>query len=331
MSPGESAPTGVLLMTMGDPSSTRGVFPFLFRLFSDPAIIRAPWFVRYPLSLYLSLKKLPTMLRRYGAIGGGSPMNGITGRQAEALGDELSRHGRFKVYIANRYCRPDTRAAYRRIKADGVERLIALPMYPQYSTVTTESSFAALRDAIKRDDHAPSVVWVRGFAADKGYIAALAARIRDALYSLPEDKRDNAEMLFSAHSLPREFIMRGDPYVDEIKDTVSAALEVIGPARARLCFQSRGGGKREWLTPDTGALLRELAAEGAYAVLVVPVSFVAENVETLYDVEIMYRRLAAGLGIGHFVRVKCLNDDPAFIKALADIVLERVSSSAARS
>src|SRR5512143_220807 len=120
----------VLLMTMGDPASQGEVFPFLLRLFSDPQIIRAPWFVRYPLSLYISLKKLSSVKEKYGLIGGGSPMNDMTVSQAKALEERL---GGVKVYVANRYCSPDTADAYRRIKADGIGKLVALPLYPHYS------------------------------------------------------------------------------------------------------------------------------------------------------------------------------------------------------
>ena len=321
--------TGVLLMTMGDPSSTSGVFPYLLRLFSDPAIIRAPWFVRYPLSLYIALKKLSTMMSRYRAIGGGSPMNGITKRQAEALEKKLSEHGNFKVYIANRYCKPYTCDAYRRIKADGIRKLIALPLFPQYSTATTESSFDALKKKLGRDGHAPEVVWVNSFAKEAGYVAAFSARITEAMDTLPEEKRGEAQVLFSAHSLPHEFVKRGDPYLDEIRNTLEGTLKAVKPHYFHLCFQSKGGGKREWLGPETAVILRELALKGRDTVIIVPVSFVAENIETLYDVDVMYRKLAGELGITHFVRVKCVDDAPVFIDALAAMVLEKVRPQAA--
>jgi ferrochelatase len=325
----ENSPTGVLLMTMGDPSSVSGVFPFLVRLFSDPAIIRAPWFVRYPLSLYIALKKLRTMLGRYRAIGGGSPMNDITKRQAGALEKRLAGHGSFKVYIANRYCKPDTRDAYRQIKADRVKKLVVLPLYPQFSTATTGSGFDALKGMLGRDGQAPETVYVTSFSSDTGYVAAFSAKIREALDTLPEEKRAGAQILFSAHSLPHEFVKQGDPYLDEIRNTLAGTLKAVKPLFFHLCFQSKGGGKREWLMPETDVIIRDLALKGRDTVVIVPVSFVAENIETLYDVNIMYRKLAGEAGIRHFVRVKCLDDDPAFIDALTNIVLNKIRTSAA--
>src|SRR5512135_1735643 len=155
--------TGVLLMTMGDPASQSEVLPFLLKLFSDPLIIRAPWFVRYPLSLYISLKKLASVKEKYGLIGGGSPMNDMTERQAKALEERL---GGVKVYVANRYCHPSTADAYRRIKADGIKKLVALPLYPHFSPAITGSSFATLECLLKRDGSPPEVAWIKSIATD---------------------------------------------------------------------------------------------------------------------------------------------------------------------
>src|SRR5512143_420953 len=151
----------VLLMTMGDPASQAEVFPFLLRLFSDPLIIRAPWFVRYPLSLYISLKKLNSVKEKYALIGGGSPMNETTERQAKAL---EARLGGAKVYVANRYCRPSTADAYSAIKRDGIRKLVALPLYPHYSPAITGSSFAALEALLKKDSSPPEVVWMKSIS-----------------------------------------------------------------------------------------------------------------------------------------------------------------------
>jgi len=319
MSEKKSPPTGVILMTMGDVASIGGVFPFLVRLFSDPSIIRAPGKVRYPLSVYIALKKLPTMVRRYRAIGGGSPMNGITNRQAELLQERLSEYGDYRVYVANRYCRPFTRDAYRAAKSDGVRKIIALPLYPHFSTATTGSNQDALRERIEADPDAPEVAWVRSFADDPAYIAAMTAKINEALGEIPEEERIDTEILFSAHSLPHEFVKQGDPYLDEIRLTLTGVIKQLKPSMFSLCFQSKGGGKREWLKPETDAVLEGLAEKKRNAVLV-PISFVAENIETLYDADILYGDMARGLGIKRFVRVKCLDTEPAFIDCLAAIV-----------
>jgi len=317
MSADNPNPTGVILVTMGDAPSLSGVFPFLVRLFSDPAIIRAPWFVRYPLSVYIALKKLPTMLRRYKAIGGGSPMNTMTERQARALEDRLNEDGYFRVFVANRYCTPDTRDAYKAAKKAGVRKVVALPMYPHYSTATTGSSFDALKAVIAKDPDPPDVLWVESYASDEAFVSAFTAKIEEALAEFPEDQRKDVQFLFSAHSLPHEFIKGGDPYLDEIRKTLTGVIKLLRPAYFHLCFQSKGGGKREWLKPETDEVLRQLAEKGRGRVLLVPISFVAENIETLYDVEVMYREMAGRLGIERFVRSRCLDDAPEFIEALA--------------
>jgi len=307
---------------MGDAPSTAGVFPFLLRLFSDPLIIRAPWSVRYPLSLYIAIKKLPKMLARYRAIGGGSPMNGITLKQAGALESALGAG--FRVYVANRYCKPDTAEAYRMMKTDGVGKIVALPLFPQYSTATTESSFAALKAELAKDASPPEVVWVRSFADDPGYVAAFSAKLWESLEQFPEDDRKDVQILFSAHSLPHEFIDKGDPYLDEIRKTLTGVLKAIKPVYFHLCFQSKGGGGREWLKPETDEVLQKMAEKGRLKAVIVPVSFVAENIETLYDANIYYREMAASLGIKEFVRVECVNDAPVFIEALVGIVKRHV-------
>ncbi len=320
MSSKENIPIGVMLMTMGDAASLSGVFPFLVRLFSDAAIIRAPWYVRYPLSVYISLKKLPTMLTRYRAIGGGSPMNAITEKQARALEEKLSGYGNFRVFVANRYCGPDTKVAYRAAKREGVRKLVALPLYPHFSTATTGSSFDALKELIRKDPDPPDVVWISSYSSDEKFVVAFTGRIAEAIAELPEDERPGVQVLFSAHSLPHEFINQGDPYLDEIRGTLTGVIKLLKPPYFHLCFQSRGGGRREWLKPETEEVLKQLSDKGRNKAVIAPISFVAENIETLYDVDIMYREMAEGLGFTAFVRVRCLDDDPVFIEALADSV-----------
>jgi len=320
MNANDSRPTGVILVTMGDAPSLAGVFPFLVRLFSDPAIIRAPWFVRYPLSVYIALKKLPTMMKRYKAIGGGSPMNAITERQGRALEERLNEDGNFRVFVANRYCPPDTRDAYKAAKKARVKKVVVLPMYPHYSTATTGSSFEALKAVIANDPDPPDVSWIDSYSSDEAFVAAFSAKIEQALKEFPEDQRKDVQILFSAHSLPHEFIAKGDPYLDEIRKTLTGVIKLLRPAYFHLCFQSKGGGKREWLKPETDEVLRQLAEKGRGKVLLVPISFVAENIETLYDVEVMYREMAGSLGAERFVRSLCLDDDPEYIEALAGMV-----------
>ena len=315
---------GVLLMTMGDPASQSEVLPFLLKLFSDPLIIRAPWFVRYPLSLYISLKKLASVKEKYGLIGGGSPMNDMTERQAKALEERLG--GGVRVYVANRYCKPSTADAYRRIKADGIRKLVALPLYPHYSPAITGSSFRALESLLKRDPRPPDVEWIKSIATDPRFVEAYAAKVKDALAEFDGEGHGEIPVLFSAHALPKKFIDEGDPYVSEIEAAVARLREHIGPVNGTVCFQSKGRPSMEWLRPETDDVLRELANEGHDKVVIAPISFVSENIETLYDVDILYRGMARSLGIKKFARARCLNDEPAFINALAKIIQETLKA-----
>ena len=317
--------TGVLLMTMGDPPDIGGIFPFLFRLFSDKSIIPAPAPVRYPLALYISLKKLSAVASRYRLIGGGSPMNKMTFMQAALLEKKLNEDGRnFKVYIANRYNSPLTKEAYRLIKADGIKKLVALPLYPHYSNAVTGSSFKELQKELKKDPAPPKVVWIKSIGADERYARAFSEKVGEALREFGEAERKDVQFLFSAHSLPHDFIKKGDPYLNEIRDALTPVLKILKPAHFSLCFQSKGRKDIEWLTPETDEVMRELARKGADKVLLVPISFVAENIETLYDCDILFRGLAAELGIKKFVRAKTPGEDQEFIEALAGIVLDRL-------
>ena len=315
-------PTAVLLMTMGDPPDLASVFPYMMKLFTDPLIIRAPSPVRYPLALYISLMKLDPVKAKYVAIGGGSPMNATTARQAELLEAALKARGDFRVYVANRYCAPSTAEAYKKIKEDGAKKVIALPLYPHYSQAVTGSSFKELEKLLERDMDAPEVVWIRSVSTDPGFIAAQAAKIRQALEEFPERERASVPVVFSAHSLPHEFIRQGDPYLDEIMHAVSALSGFLGLADMHVGFQSKGRKNIEWLRPETDDVLRELRAKGHENVLLVPVSFVSENIETLYDCDVLYRDLAQNLGFRKFVRARCMGEDPAFIAALAGIALD---------
>jgi ferrochelatase len=316
---------GVVLMTMGDPPDLDSVLPYLLKLFSDPLIVRAPGVVRYPLSLYISLKKLDTVKARYEAINGGSPMNSITSHQASLLEERLASHGRFRVYVANRYSTPSTSEAYRKIKEDGIKKLVALPLYPHYSQAISGSSFKELQKLLDKDMDAPEVVWINSIATDPRFVSAQAARIRKYLAFIPDEAQSEVQVVFSAHSLPQEFVRQGDPYLDEITHAASALSEALGGYRTYLGFQSKGRPGMEWLKPETEEVLGGLARKGFKKVLLVPISFVAENIETLYDCDILYRDLAASLGIKQYIRARCLDDDPAFIDALAGIVLDRLA------
>ncbi len=321
----------VLLMTMGDPSDVRGVFPYLMKLFMDPNILRVPGPVRPFLAFYISLMKKEPVKEKYQAIGGGSPMDAITERQASALREALKDKSIF-VYHANRYTAPSIQDAYRQIKSHGIRKLLALPLYPHFSPAITGSGFGLLKTLAEKDPDPPEVVYYEGFGADTRFIKLLAQRMRDALEKLlkaiPAHEAGEPErpisVIFSAHSLPEELISKGDPYLDNVMQTASMLQEELGEISTHVGFQSKGRAGMEWLKPETDEVIKTVAASGSRGVAVVPISFVSENVETLYDCDILQKSLAASLGM-KYERSNSLDDDPAFINFLAELALEKLS------
>ncbi len=312
---------------MGDPSDARGVFPYLMKLFMDPLILPAPGPVRPFLALYISTMKKEPVKEKYQAIGGGSPMDAITERQAALLREALKEKN-ISVYHSNRYTSPSVQEAYRRIKSDGVKKLLALPLYPHFSPAITGSSFGLLKALAEKDADPPEVVYYEGFGADARFIKLLAERMRDALERLLETipapdaggPERPVSVIFSAHSLPEELISKGDPYLDNVMQTASMLQEELGEISTHVGFQSKGRAGMEWLKPETDEVIKTVAASGSRGVAVVPVSFVSENIETLYDCDILQKSLAASLGM-KYERAKSLDDAPAFIDFLAELAL----------
>ena len=315
---------GVLLMNMGGPGSLDEVRPYLRRLFSDPHMIELPLGRLYQgaFAWVLARARAKTSVERYRLIGGGSPLGEITQRQAAALEAGLVEVGLgARVYVSMRYTNPSSAEVLGRMNEEGVEKVLALPLYPQFSRTTTGSSFQELHRVMGRMRPGFTVVRVESWHDAPAFLAALAGRIREGIEGLPADRRDGVHLLFCAHALPRAYADRGDPYLDQVRATVAGVIEKVGPLPWRLAFQSRLG-PVEWVGPSVEEAIDALAREGARAVLAVPVSFVSENLETLYDLDIALRERARDLGIEHFVRVAALNDDPAFIEALCGIVKE---------
>ncbi len=321
-------------MTMGDPADVRGVFPYLTKLFMDPLILRAPWPIRPLLALYIATIKKESVKEKYQAIGGGSPMDAITERQAGALRAAL-KDKNVSVYHANRYTIPSIRDAYRQIKRDGIGKLLTLPLYPHFSPVITGSGFGVLKALAEKDPDPPEIVYYEGFGADPGFIKLIGGRMHDALKrltgavaaseaGLPEAGLPAVSVIFSAHSLPEELISMGDPYLDHVLCAASMLQEELGEVRTHVGFQSKGRAGMEWLKPETDGEIKAAAASGARGVLVVPISFVSENIETLYDCDVLQKSLAASLGM-KYERTKSLDDDPAFINFLAGLAAEKLS------
>ncbi len=323
---------GVVLFQLGGPDTLAAIEPFLYNLFCDPDIIDFPFarIGRKPLAKLISTTRARKVQHHYATIGGGSPIRRFTERQARALETELADHGlNARCFIAMRYWHPFTREAIAQLQAAQCDEVVLLPLYPQYSSTTTGSSLNEWQRQFPRQQ-AATVHVVREFHDYPLYLDALVERIGQGLERFRRSNGHAARvptdvhLLFSAHSIPVSVVHGGDPYQAQIEATVKAVMERGRWANPHsLCYQSRSGPGR-WLQPFIHETLQEIAASGAERVLVVPIAFVSDHVETLHEINIEAREQAETLGIQQFETMEGLNDSPAFIAALADLVLGKV-------
>jgi ferrochelatase len=318
-----AGPLGLVALNLGGPDSLDDVEPFLRRLFGDPDVIQLGWArpLQPLLARLVARRRGPVSRAAYAQIGGRSPIREETNAQAAAVAAELGRRGlAVRPVVAMAAWHPLANEAVAELRAHGVRRAVALPLYPHKSRATTGSSLGQLEKA-RAQAGGLEIAAIERYPDAEGYLGAVAARIEEALLTLPPERRADAPVLFSAHGLPEVYIRRGDPYLDDVRTTVLAVTRRLGlGARARLCFQSRVGPQR-WLRPTTEAVLDELAAAGTPAVVVVPIAFTGEHIETLQEIDILYRERAEKAGIAHFARARTVGCHPAFIAALADLVL----------
>jgi ferrochelatase len=320
---------GVLLLNLGGPDELEDVRPFLFNLFSDPEIIRLPFsWLQSPLAWLISTLRAKKSQENYRQIGGGSPLRQITEAQAQALQEQLQYKGQnASVYVGMRYWHPFTEEAIARIKRDGIEHLVILPLYPQFSISTSGSSFRLLEKiwqedpTLNRIEHTVIPSWYR----QPGYLQAMAQLIVEELDQFPNP--DQVHIFFSAHGVPLSYVTEaGDPYQQEIEDCTALIMQTLDrPNPHTLAYQSRVG-PVEWLKPYTEDALQELGDQNVQDLLVVPISFVSEHIETLQEVDIEYRELAEEAGIHNFQRVPALNTHPVFIDSLATLVVEALDA-----
>ncbi len=314
---------GVVLLNLGGPLSKNDIEEFLFNLFMDPYIIEIPLrgFPRKMLARFIAKKRAVKTAHYYDVMGGKSPQFDLSVLQAEALEKRLQESIDAKVYIGMRYFKPYIEETYRSLLNDNVENVVLLPLYPHYSRTTTLSSFEEWNRVTENPNRRMKVVQIESYHDDPLYIEAIVERIGEALGRFPKVIRENVYILFSAHGVPVRVIKRGDPYQKQIIETVGL---VAGNFRNphSLAYQSRVG-PVEWLGPPTLAEIKRLAAEGKKRVLVVPISFVSEHSETLYEVNHLFRNEARNAVIEQFEMMPALNDSPKFIEALAGLVLKR--------
>jgi len=334
---------GVVMMNLGGPVTTDDVEPFLYNLFMDPAIIDIPLprSLRDRLCRYISKKRSKVVGEDYKQIGGGSPINRLTNEQAQALETRLNeRYGAltgatFKTYVAMRYWHPTSEEAAAQMSADGVTKVVLLPLYPQYSKTTTGSSLIYWK-ALEDSGEIPAwpTTFAYEYAANPLYVQALSDRIDEALQRFSRAVRDKVHLVFSAHGTPvKEMKKRRDPYCCLIHSTVQQVMDLRARKEERpfhVAFQSKVG-PAEWLTPATPDKLEELATQGVIATLVVPVAFVTDHIETAYELDIEVREEAEHFGIEHYEVTSGLNCHPLFIEALAESVAAQVEVPAGTS
>ena len=319
---------GVLLLNLGGPDKLEDVRPFLYNLFSDPELIRLPSpLLQAPLAWLISTLRFKKSQGNYKKIGGYSPLRQITEAQAEALRSQLQLNGHaVNVYIGMRYWHPFSEEAIAQIKKDKIEELVILPLYPQFSISTTGSSFRLLDRIWQIDPELQKIKYtvVRSWYDNSGYLQSMANLIAAKLDRV--NNPSEAYIFFSAHGVPVSYIEEaGDPYQKEIETCAALIMQKLNRSNPyKLAYQSRVG-PVEWLQPYTEAAIAELAEQGVKELVVVPISFVSEHIETLEEIDMEYREIAEQAGIETFARVPAPDTDPAFIQALADIVLKALS------
>jgi ferrochelatase len=314
--------TAVLLLNMGGPDSLEAIRPFLRNLFLDPAIISAPSLIRRPLANFLAARRARKVRSRYRLIGGKSPLRELTGQQARALSGELGPSFG-PVLPAFAYWHPFILESVIGAQSEGARKLAALSLYPQFCSATTGVCLRDLSQALPGKHFESSLTVIDSWADRPEYLDALAETVFEALERIPADRRDDAVILFSAHGVPVSLIRTGDPYLKETRTTVEGVARRLGNRPYELAFQSRLGPVK-WLRPSLPEMLRSLAAKGAPPVVVVPVSFVSDHIETLYELDIQHRLMAEELGFRIYERAPALNSRPDFIKALAQLVRDAV-------
>lgn len=315
----DTKPTALILLNMGGPDSLDAVEPFLYNLFSDRELIQLPAgaLLQKPFAKIISYFRAKKVVENYRTIGGKSPL--LEWTQKQAVGTAKKLGDRFKPYVVMRYWNPRAEAVLAEIKAAGIETAVVLSMYPHYTGATTGSSINDFKRAVTKVYPDLECQFIEDWYDWPNYLDALANRINTGLDNFHDLMRDEVQILFSAHALPQKFIDRGDPYRQQVEETVQGVMQRVGSYDWSIAYQSRSGPVK-WMEPGTDEVLHELAEAGHRAVLMVPISFVSDHIETLEEIDVEYRDLATSLGLVNFCRAPSLNDGDDFLDALAELV-----------
>lgn len=314
----------VVLFNLGGPDSPEAVKPFLFNLFNDPDIFKIP-FGQKLFAQIMSGFRTPAVREKYKRIGGKSPINDWTQLQRSMLQEELQETvPGIEVYTAMRYWKPSIRDTAQKVLEKAFDKIVLLPLYPHYSITTTGSSFNEWKRTYKGD--VEKLIYVYDYFDDNRYIRALNERIDEGIFQFPENVRNDIQLLFSAHGLPESIARQGDPYPMQVNKTIECVMRGRNFSHEyHLCFQSKVG-PAKWLKPSTGEMIRELAAKGKRQLLVIPISFVSDHIETLFELDIEYRLVAEAVNIENYIVMKGLNDSKKFIDALKKLVVQALQA-----
>jgi len=308
----------IILFNLGGPDSLESVQPFLFNLFYDPAIIKLPNPIRWCVAKLISKRRAPTAKEIYANLGGKSPLLELTREQGAALEKVLENKlgDRFKVFISMRYWHPMSFSTVKAVKNFEPDKIILLPLYPQFSTTTTLSSITDWEKVATAVQLNKPTVSICCYPTETNFIKAHASLLREKISRVNKEYR----ILFSAHGLPKKIIDQGDPYQEQVEYTAMAIAQVanLGYQKWTICYQSRVG-PLEWIGPSLDAELKK-AANDKIGVIVVPIAFVSEHSETLVELDIEYQKMARDLNLPFYHRVPALGCHPDFINALAKLV-----------
>ena len=298
----------LLLLAFGGPRSLDEVESFLTRLMKG----------RKPLP-----EQLERVKERYRLIGGASPLLDITQKQAKGLEERLNAKGyRFKSYVGMRYGHPLIEETFEQILDDGIRQIIAIPMAPFRSRESTGAYMERVNQIQKNLKEKIEVSFVKGWYSHPLFLEAVRERIREGLMEFTSKERKKVHLIFTAHSLPKS-IVENDPYTQEMEASVRGVLEGMESLTWHIAFQSRGSGPEEWIGPDVESLLVELSSHKVREVLIVPIGFVSDHIEILYDIDIVYKKRAKSLGMV-LRRSPSLNFSEKFIEALLNVVEEHI-------